>query len=341
MRPTAVYMTDTAPDTFFGVYPDDRRAAIAALCDIPDRVITRADLDRERELLSKTRFIFSTWGMPSLTEEEIAEYLPRLEAVFYAAGSVQYFARPFLNRGIRIFSAWAANAVPVAEYTVAQIILAGKGTFSCMRTIREGADKRAARERARLYTNSLPCNYGEKVGILGAGMIGRLVMEMLKDYEYEVLAYDPFVDDKVLASLGAKRASLEEIFADCQIVSNHIANLPSTVGMLGYEQFSRMRKNGVFINTGRGAQVVEEDLIRALREEPERVALLDVTWPEPPADDSPLWTLDNVFLTPHIAGSLKKETARMSKYVFGEFEKVLRGEECRYEVSLEMLSTMA
>ena len=65
-----------------------------------------------------------------LTEEQIAEYLPSLKAVFYAAGSVQAFARPFLNRGIQVFSAWAANAVPVAEYTVAQIILAGKGFYA-------------------------------------------------------------------------------------------------------------------------------------------------------------------------------------------------------------------
>lgn len=341
MKPTAVYMTDTSPKTFCQVYPDSRRAAIAALCDIPDEVITKDRLDECRELLAKTRFIFSTWGMPALTGEQIDEYLPNLEAVFYAAGSVQAFARPFLEKGIRVFSAWAANAVPVAEYTVAQIILAGKGTFTSMRTIREGNDKHAAHEKARLYASALPCNYGEKVGILGAGMIGRLVMDMLRDYEYEVLAYDPFVDDETLASLGARRASLEEIFSDCQIVSNHIANLPSTVGMLDYDLFSRMRKNGVFINTGRGAQVVEADLIRALKEEPDRVALLDVTWPEPPAPESPLWELQNVFLTPHIAGSLCNETARMSKYILEEFEKVLAGEPCRYEVSMEMLSTMA
>ena len=71
--------------------------------------------------------------MPALSEAEIAEYLPNLRAVFYGAGSVQYFARPFLSRGVRVFSAWAANAVPVAEYAVAQIVLSGKGFYQAVR----------------------------------------------------------------------------------------------------------------------------------------------------------------------------------------------------------------
>lgn len=341
MRPSAVYMTDTNPVTFHEVYPDSRMEQIRELCDIPDEVITSANLEEHRALLAKTEYIFSTWGMLSLTEEQIAEYLPKLKAVFYAAGSVQFFARPFLNSGVKVFSAWAANAVPVAEYTVAQIILAGKGMFRDMRMMREAKEKHAARAAAAAYTRTLPCNYGTKVGILGIGMIGKLVLKMLKDYEFEVLAYDPFVSDEVLESLGARRASLEEIFSDCQIVSNHIANLPATVGMLNYDLFSLMKDNAVFINTGRGAQVVEDDLIRALQEKPDRTALLDVTWPEPPAEDSLLWELENVFLTPHIAGSLKNETARMSAYMLEEFKKHLAGERCEYEVSVEMLATMA
>ncbi|MBQ4051511.1 MAG: hydroxyacid dehydrogenase [Oscillospiraceae bacterium] len=341
MRPTAVYMTDTNSVTFHDVYPDSTMEKIRELCDIPDGVITSANLEEHRALLAETEYIFSTWGMLSLTEEQIADYLPRLKAVFYAAGSVQYFARPFLNKGIRVFSAWAANAVPVAEYTIAQIILSGKGMFRDMRMMREAKEKHAARAAAAAYTHTLPCNYGVKVGLLGAGMIGRLVMKMLMDYDFEVLVYDPFVDDGVLAQYGARRASLEEIFSECQIISNHIANLPTTVGMLDYALFSRMKDNAVFINTGRGAQVVEDDLIRALREKPDRTALLDVTWPEPPAEDSPLWELDNVFLTPHIAGSLKNETARMSAYMEEECRKFLAGEPCSYEVSMKMLETMA
>lgn len=94
-----------------------------------ERIYTKADVLQNPLHFRDTEFVFSTWGIPVFTEEEIKEYLPSLKAVFYGAGSVQKFARPFLNCGVKVFSAWAANAVPVAEYTVAQIILANKGFF--------------------------------------------------------------------------------------------------------------------------------------------------------------------------------------------------------------------
>ena len=111
--------------------------------------------------------------------------------------------------------------------------------------------------------------------------------------------------------------------------------------MLRYEHFSRMGRNATFINTGRGAQVVEDDLIRALREEPGRTTLLDVTWPEPPKADSPLWTMPNVILTPHIAGSMNNEIARMGSYMAEEYAALREGRPCRYEVTEKMLETMA
>ena len=111
--------------------------------------------------------------------------------------------------------------------------------------------------------------------------------------------------------------------------------------MLRYEHFSKMKKNAVFINTGRGAQVAEEDLAQALREEPDRTALLDVTWPEPPEGDSPLLALPNCILSPHIAGSINNEVARMGAYMAEEYEAFSGGRPCRYQVTLDMLETMA
>ena len=97
----------------------------------------------------------------------------------------------------------------------------------------------------------------------------------------------------------------------------------------------------MFLNTGRGAQVVEEDLIRALQEEPGRTAVLDVTLPEPPEADSPLWKLENVVLTPHIAGSSGQEVARMGAYMQQEFFRLLAGQPVRFEVTEKLLETMA
>ena len=336
MKTPAAFINSSPDHKIFTAFDPATIARLRETLDLPDEVILSSELEHHRERLAKTEYLFSTWGMPALSEEVIREYFPALKAVFYAAGSVQQFARPYLNCGIRVFSAWAANAVPVAEFTVAEIVLSGKGYFLGMRRQQTGG-----REAFAQFSGSLPCNYHVKVGLLGAGMIGSLVAKMLRQYAFDVLVYDPFASDEKLAALGASRAGLDEIFSECQIISNHIANLPTTQRMLGYRQFSRMKPNGVFINTGRGAQVVEEDLVRALRECPDRTALLDVTWPEPPQADSPLLTMENVILTPHIAGSMNQEVSRMGEYMADEYQALIEGKDCRYEVSLKMLETMA
>ena len=336
MKETAAFINVSAQNELSRVYDDAVYNKLCQTLDLTREVILAENFEEHRERLSKVSYLFATWGMPALTEKQIGEYLPNLKAVFYAAGTVQGFARPFLNRDVKVFSAWAANAVPVAEFTVAQIVLSGKGYFQGMRRMETGG-----REAFSAFSHSLPCNYRVKIGILGAGMIGSRVLQMLQGYDFETLAYDPFASEEKLAALGARRASLEEIFSECQVISNHIANLPATQKILRYEHFSKMKKNAVFINTGRGAQVVEDDLARALREDPDRTALLDVTWPEPPEADSPLLTLPNCILSPHIAGSMNNEVARMGAYMAEEYEALSAGRPCRYQVTLDMLETMA
>ena len=312
------------------VYHADTVARLQNLCDLEDNIYSSADL---AAIPADTEIVFSTWGMPSLTEAQIAQHLPRLQAVFYAAGSVQAFARPFLARGVKIYSAWAANAVPVAEYTVAQILLANKGFFAQARDMK--AQKGAPRSTAYLG------NYGQRVGLIGCGMIGSLVAEMLKSYKLDVLVYDPYLSPEKAAALGVTPCELSELFERCAVVSNHLPNNAETRGMLTHAHFSRMQPNATFLNTGRGAQVVEEDLVRSLSERNDLTAILDVTDPEPSPADHAFYTLENCILTPHIAGSLGNEVWRMSAYMAEEFARHLAGEPCRYEVTLPMLVTMA
>jgi phosphoglycerate dehydrogenase-like enzyme len=301
-----------------------------------ETVYTKDGVLSEPEKFKATEFIFSTWGMPTFTEEEIKSCLPSLKAVFYGAGTVQAFARPFLNCGVKVFSAWAANAVPVAEYTVAQIVLANKGFFSSNRLAKMG-DRKAASQCFHSY----PGNYDVKIGIIGAGMIGKLVIDMLKRYNLEVLVFDPFLPDEKADELEVKKASLETVFKECQVVSNHLANNEQTKGMLDGRLFESMLPFATFINTGRGAQVVEKDLIEVLKNRPDLTALLDVTFPEPPESDSEFYTLANCILTPHIAGSAGNEVRRMGEYMKEEYKKFIQNEPCKYEVTSEMLKTMA
>lgn len=313
---------------------------------------TIAALEREaglagREILSKedvlsgrasdAEVLFSTWGMPHFEVGEIRRALPKARAVFYAAGSVQGFAREFLECGVQVFSAWAANGVPVAEYATSQILLANKGFFQSCRLCRDPESRR----KAHAYFSTMPGNFGCTVGLLGAGMIGRMVIERLRAYKLAVKVFDPFYPEELARAAGVRKCSLEEVFETCQTISNHLANNAQTVGMLNYALFSRMAPNATFLNTGRGAQVVEDDLVRALQEEPGRTAVLDVTSPEPPQAGHPFYTLPNVFLTPHIAGSSGDERYRMAEYMLDEFRLFTAAKPTRYGVTLEMLKTMA
>ena len=283
-----------------------------------------------------TEVLFSTWGMPAFTEDEIRRCFPKVKCLFYAAGTVQAFARPFLACGVRVFSAWAAYAVPVADYAVAQIILANKSYFRLSHVMK--ADHPAA---AKALTATVVGNYGADVGLIGCGMIGSLTAQMLQRYRLHVWAYDPFLSDDRAAALGVTRCTLDELFARCRVVSNHLANNAQTRGMLQYHHFASMPENAVFLNTGRGAQVVEADLVRVLTERPDLTAVLDVTYPEPPDPGHAFYTLPNCILTPHIAGSLGDEVVRMAEYMLAECRAWLSGRPVQYEVTEAMLATMA
>ena len=308
---------------------------LARELDFIEPLYDRQTLTARAGELRDVSYIFSTWGMWQLAEAEIKEYFPALKAVFYAAGSVQGFAREFLSAGVEVFSAWAANGIPVAQFTAAEIMLALKGYYS---SAHNGGGAWDNHDGARPFPGIMEA----KVGIIGAGMIGRLVIESLRALPIELLIYDKFLDDDEIAVLGGRKADLSEIFAECDVISNHLANLPATVGMLDYALFSRMKEHAVFINTGRGAQIEAEGLIRALSEVTTRTALLDVTDPEePPRPGSPLLTMKNIWLTPHIAGSVGNEIHRMAEFMYEEYMRLSRGEPTRYSVSIEMLQTMA
>ena len=318
------------------VYDKPSTEKLKNLIDIDNAVYTKADILKDSQKFLEVEFIFSTWGMPTFTEEEIKRYFPNLKCVFYGAGTVQKFARPFLNCNVKVFSAWSANAVPVAEYTASQIILSNKGFFRTSRLYKKGDIK-----KAREVMNLVKGNYSETVGIIGVGMIGKLVIKLLKNYNLNIIVYDPFLSDENAKILGVEKCELEELFSRAFVISNHLANNEQTKNMLKYNLFYKMRENAVFINTGRGAQVNEADLVKILKEREDLTALLDVTVEEPLNENHEFYSLENCVITPHIAGSLGNEVARMGEVITNEFELYKQNKPCLFEVNLKMLETMA
>lgn len=325
----ALYLSGSM-DNLKYVYGPEQRARIRALLG--------EEPPEARELpedCSQIEAVFSTWGMPAMAKEEIREKLPALRYVFYAAGSVQYFARPFLESGVKVYSAWMANAVPVQQFAFAQILLACKGYFQVQAVCKE------SRKQAQALFRNFPGIYDVKIGILGCGAIGSQVCRMLREAGLQVLVYDPYMSDEKARKLDVQRANLEEIFTECLVISNHIPNLPSTVGVIKREHLLSMQKYATFINTGRGPQLSEQDLYDALVAESGRTALLDVMTDEQLSDEKPIVKLPNCFVTPHIAGSAGNEVHRMADYMADTLEKILRGEPTEYEVTMKMLETMA
>ena len=321
----------SSPDSINRVYAAMQYAALADRTELLPGIYA----DAHAPELQEVECLFSTWGMLKLSEEEIRSCMPRLKYLFYGAGTVQSFARSFLNCGVRVFSAWQANAVPVAEYTTAQIVLALKGFFPSQAAIR------TSRQNAREVFSHYPGSFDVKVGLLGCGAIGSLVAERLKAFDVEVLAFDPFLSDERAQELHVRKTDMREVFAQCDVVSNHLANLPATVGIIKREYLLSMKPYSTFINTGRGPQLDEKDLYDMLTQDTTRWALLDVLTDEENSDTNPLNALPNCLLTPHIAGSSGLEVRRMAEYMIEAFDLVQAGKPCAYEVFPKMLDTMA
>lgn len=297
--------------------------------------INRKNLKEHADFLKECEYAFATWGMPKFTKEEISEYMPKLRCVFYSAGTVQYFAAPFLESGIRIFSAYAANAVPVTEYTFAQITLAAKGFYQASKFYR------LLPVYSFAFADSSTGNYRCKVGLAGLGAIGRAVAEKLRTLDVDVFAYDPFVPANEAEKLGVTLVDLETLFSECDIISNHLANKKELRNIFNYKLFKKMKKHSTFINTGRGAQVAEYSLALSLILHPSRTFVADVLKREYIPYINPLFWCPNAVITPHIAGSTGNEPQRMAYYMIEEFERVISGEAAKYEVTSESLKRMA
>ena len=330
MKPKALFILND----FKRIYGPEEQAQIAEMCDVIAPPQTPDSIKGHPELLADVELIFSGWGAPKL-DAEFLDKASKLKAFFYGAGSVKGCVTPeFWKRDIVLTSSWVANAVPVSEMALAEILLSLRLTWRHMQNFK------CRREYMR-FEDEMPGAYKSTVALLSLGMIGRKVARLLKNFDLKVLAYDPFAKQADADELGAELVSLEDAFKRADVVSMHTPWLKETENMITGELLRSMKPNATFINTSRGAIVDEKAMCQVLKERPDLTAVLDVTWPEPPEKDSPLYTLENVVLTPHIAGSMSNECHRMAQYAIDECRRFLKGEKLMYQVTEEMAARMA
>ncbi|MEW1776805.1 hydroxyacid dehydrogenase [Streptomyces sp. NPDC086777] len=301
------------------IFPPEVLTRLREYVEIDPTLVAQDFTDpRVRETLARTEVLVTGWGCPVLDAAAL-DAAPRLRAVLHAAGSVKGFTTPEVwRRGVVVSSAAAANALPVAEYTLAMILLAGKGVFAFRDLLRD--------RRAFPYGDIVPGigNFRRRVGVVGASRIGRRLIELLRPYDLSVALADPYVDEAEAARLGVPLLPLDDLLRTSDVVTVHAPQTPETRHLVGARELALMPDGSVLINTARGSLLDHDALVEEVRTG-RLTAILDVTDPEPLPADSPLYDLPGAFLTPHLAGSQGNEVARLGLTVVEEAGRLLAG----------------
>lgn len=272
------------------------------------------------QALAEAEVLLTFWGAPTVDARALAA-APRLKAVVHAAGFVKHLVTDACwDRGIVVSSAALANSLPVAEYTVAMVLLSNKRVMQLREEYRR---VRGSHHDWHLRYAHVG-NYRRTVGIVGASRIGRRVIELLRPYDLELLVHDPCLKKDQARRLGARVVGLDELCRVSDVVSLHAPELPETRSMIDRRRLALMRDGATLINTARGSLVdgaaVTDELVSGRLH-----GVIDVTEPEVLPADSPLYDLPNVLLTPHIAGSLGNELHRMADSAVGEIARYAAG----------------
>ena len=291
------------------------------------------DKDYVRNFVAGSTVIVTTWGSPVI-DKDILDACPDLKAVIHAAGSIKpVISDEFIARRIRITNSAVAIGEGVAETALGFAISACKGFYQLNRDTSSGIWRENAFDTVIDF-------YDINVGVISGGYVGRHMVKLLKNFHVNIYMYDPILTAEQISAIGAEKVSLEELLTKCDVVSVHAPSIPETDNMLHKGNLCLMKDKAVLINTARGSVINEQDLIDELKTG-RLFACIDVTNPEPPVEDNELRRLDNVILTPHIAGTVSNGLKRIALHACEELERLVGGEKMRTEVNLDELARLA
>ncbi|MEV0385547.1 hydroxyacid dehydrogenase [Nonomuraea sp. NPDC050643] len=324
-----LYVMD--PNRFDDVYGPQARAAIERHLAITSPPLTAGRLTPE--VLAGLDVLVTGWGAPRLDAELLAA-APKLSLVLYGAGSIRPLVTPEMwARGVRVTSAATVNATPVAEFALSQILYALKHGWRYVLAARAAAGPAVRGSELGAY--------GGVVGLVSLGATGLATARLLAHHDLVVQAYDPYADPAQAERHGVRLVELEELFATSDVVSLHAPLTPETGGLVGARLLESMKPDATLINTARGALVDEAALVDVLSRRTDLFAVLDVTDPEPAVAGSPLFTMHNIVVTPHVAGSLGHERRRHGQAMAEELARYVAGEPLLYEITESALARRA
>lgn len=322
-RLKGIYLLNEA--AFKLVYPLAIQQQIAQYVDADPYPLTAQTMGNHPERLAEVEIVLSGWGIPTF-DAALLSKMPRLQGIFYGAGAAGHFVTDAIwRRNIIVTTALEANAIPVAEFTFASILFSLKHGWRLARQTRE--------QKTFPGRDTAPGCFGTTVGLISLGAIARRLLTLLAGTDLKIIVYDPFLIERDARTLNVESVGLDALFKRADVVSLHTPLLPETRELIRGAHLASMKPGATFINTARGAVVSEPEMIEVLSQRPDLQAILDVTVEEPPSADSALYTLPNVMLTPHIAGSAGAECQRMGQYMADELGRFARCEALNWQVT--------
>jgi phosphoglycerate dehydrogenase-like enzyme len=278
--------------------------------------------------------VLSSWGVPRFTDP-VLDAADRLRVIAHAAGSIKGLTpRSVFEKGIVVTHAASAIAGAVADLSLAFTMLLLRRVHLHNHFLKVG-DWRSAKSLGLGHELE-----GTRVGVVGAGYTGRCFIKLLRALEAETWVYDPYLDAERAAELGVTKVGLDELFAQCPVVSVQAPATEETYHMIGAKQLALLQDGACFVNTAR-SWVIDYDALLAELQTGRIQAALDVFDQEPLPEDNPFRKLDNVIMTPHIAGGSVEARHRQGQWMVEELQRFFAEQPLRYQVSIDMLETMA
>ncbi len=281
--------------------------------------------------------VINSWGSCTY-DERVLDAAPNLKIICYAAGSIRRMAPPAVfERGIRVTHAAQVIAEAVAEFTLATVLgLLRRGPEYAI-AMRErgwkGSGAPALTKRGREL-------YGKRYGIVGASMVARSLLPLLRPFRVEAVVYDPYLTQGQADDLGVGKVDLPELMATCDVISLHAPTIPETREMIDATLLRSIKDDAVFVNNARSWLVDSAGLMKELQKE-RFDAALDVFDEEPLPDDSLFRGLERTVITPHVAGDSVESRSRLVGAMVDELERFVQGEPLQHEVTPERLKAMA
>lgn len=282
-------------------------------------------------LIKGAEIAITSWGCPPLSAA-ILDEAPDLKMIIHAAGTVKFIVTPeVIRREIPVYSSNSELGRRVAETTLGLTITSIKNIWQLTRDTREGKW-----EQNRAQVKEL---YNVTVGVIGAGSSGGHFIHLLNQFQIHIQVYDPMRSASEIKAMGATKVDLDTLLRESDVVSIHAPVNEHTDKLMNAERLQMMKDDAILINTARGSLVDEDALIAELKQG-RLWACLDVTNPEPPAQDHPFRTLPNVTLIPHVAGVVNNGIRSLGEFTVNQLEAYAEGRSLSGKVQLEYLDSM-